>query len=155
MKYFDRTSVSGEILEVDGRTIQIMGVYDFPDQSHVSPNMVIALSSVASEYSEAVLTNWSSVSHFTYVRLASDVDAVDFEEQLNAEVPNFYPGEELPIYSLQPITSIHLTSDLSFEFETNGNWSNLYYLAAAAILILIIASINYINITFCQCTQAE
>lgn len=147
IKYFDSTEVAGQILEVDGRSLQVVGVYEYSEKSHFSPRMLITMETVVSEYSEAVLTNWSAISHYTYVRLSPDISQRRFEEQLSLEIPKFYPMDDPPTYQLQPVASIHLSSDLSSELEINGSWANLYYLAGAALLILVIASINYINIT--------
>ncbi|MDW3197560.1 MAG: ABC transporter permease [Cytophagales bacterium] len=147
IRYFDSLEVTGQFLEVDERSLQIVGVYEYSSQSHLSPQMLITLETVESEYSQAIQTNWSAISHYTYLRLAPGVSETQFEEQLTEEIPNFYPYDNPPEYQLQPVASVHLSSDLSYEIEVNGNWSNLYYLAGAALLILIIASINYINIT--------
>lgn len=147
IKYFDSTAVAGQLLEIEGQSLQVVGVYSYSEKSHVSPRMLITISTVEDTYSEAVRRNWSAISHYTYLRLSTGVSQQRFEEQLTAEVENFYTAEHLPVYELQPIASIHLSSDRSAELEINGSWSNLYYLMAAALLILIIASINYINIT--------
>ncbi len=147
VKYFDSVNVAGQVLEVEDRSLQVIGVYDYSEKSHFSPKMLITLETVEDEYSQATRTNWSAISHYTYLRLAPGINQVQFEEQLAAEIPNFYPFDNPPEFELQPIASIHLSSDLSAELETNGSWANLYYLAGAALLILVIASINYINIT--------
>ena len=147
IKYFDSLEVAGQFLEVEERSLQIIGVYEYSEKSHFSPNMLITLETVESEYSQAIRTNWSAISHYTYIRLVAGVSETQFEEQLTAEIPDFYPYDNPPEYQLQPVASIHLSSDLSYELEVNGSWSNLYYLAGAALLILVIASINYINIT--------
>ncbi len=147
IKYFDSTTVAGQVLEVEDRSLQIVGVYDYSEESHFAPEMLIALETVEREYSQAIRTNWSAISHYTYLRLAPGLNQTQFEEQLSAEISNFYQWENPPEYELQSVASIHLSSDLSSELEINGSWANLYYLAGAALLILVIASINYINIT--------
>lgn len=147
IKYFDTLNVAGEIIEVEDRSLQVVGVYEYSEKSHFSPSMLITLETVEGEYSEAVRKNWSAISHYTYVRLTPGISEAQFEELLSAEITNFYKGNNPPEYELQPVASIHLSSDLSSELEVNGSWANLYYLAGAALLILVIASINYINIT--------
>lgn len=147
IKYFDSLNVAGQVLEVENRSLQVVGVYEYSEKSHFSPKMLITLETIEGEYSQATLTNWSAISHYTYLRLVPGLSQAEFEEQLAAEIPKFYPFENAPEYELQPVASIHLSSDLSAELEMNGSWANLYYLAGAALLILVIASINYINIT--------
>ena len=147
IKYFDSLNVAGQVLEVENRSLQVVGVYEYSDRSHVSPRMLITLETVEQEYSQAVRHNWSAISHYTYVRLDAEVSEAQFEAMLRAEIPNFYRSGRPPEYELQPIASIHLSSDRTSELEVNGSWANLYYLVGAAFLILAIASINYINIT--------
>ena len=50
-------------------------------------------------------------------------------------------------YFLQSITRIHLTSDLNGEFEANGNETYVYIFSAISIIILLIACINFMNLS--------
>src|SRR5688500_17457566 len=50
-------------------------------------------------------------------------------------------------FQMQRITDIHLDSNFMFEFKPNGNRQSAYFLAIVAILILVIAWINYINLS--------
>jgi putative ABC transport system permease protein len=62
-------------------------------------------------------------------------------------------GEELKKYTagmtfhLQPVTNIHLDSNFMFEFKPNGNRQSAYFLSIVAVLILVIAWINYVNLS--------
>ena len=49
-------------------------------------------------------------------------------------------------FFLQPITKIHLTSDLNGEFEANGNETYVYIFSVISVIVLLIASINFINL---------
>ena len=51
------------------------------------------------------------------------------------------------IFHLMPISDIHLDSDFIGEFKPNGNRETVYFLSIVALLILVIAWINYINLS--------
>lgn len=59
-----------------------------------------------------------------------------------------YIGDEqdLPLYRLEPLTNIHLSGNMWEELEPNGNITTVYIFSAIGLLILLIASINYINL---------
>ncbi|MBI3481774.1 MAG: ABC transporter permease [Bacteroidetes bacterium] len=56
-------------------------------------------------------------------------------------------------FQLQPITSIHLQSHLRWELEPNGNIAYVYLMSAAALLILIIGAVNFINLNMAQASE--
>lgn len=55
-------------------------------------------------------------------------------------------NQELPLYRLEPLTHIHLSGNLWEELEPNGNITTVYIFSAIGLVILLIASINYINL---------
>lgn len=92
---------------------------------------------------------WENFELYTYLLLneGSDVKA------LEAKLPPFYDkyikkemGELDYRLELQPVTSIHLNSHLDYEISPNGNVTTVYTFAVVALLILLIACVNYINL---------
>jgi len=97
--------------------------------------------------------NWQSSSIYTYVLLNKAVDA----KKLEAKLPGFFDryiktstagGATYRQYhiGLQPLTSIHLYSNLDYEISRNGDIRYIYLFSLVALLILGIAVINYINL---------
>jgi putative ABC transport system permease protein len=88
----------------------------------------------------------------TYILLNKNVDAKKFEDKIASFVEKEH-GENLRqnnsniIFHLQPVRSIHLDSNYMFEFQHNGNRSTTRYLLIIAFIILVIAWINYINLS--------
>jgi len=88
--------------------------------------------------------------------LSSKSDSKIIQARLK-EFTKYYLGEKLYSFSrtgnwrieyqLQPLTSIHLHSNLGGEFEPNGDLTNVYIFSVIAILILLIACINYMNLS--------
>jgi len=94
--------------------------------------------------------NWANSSLYTYVLLKEKTGAA----KLSAKLPLFFNkylkasvGDAQYTMELQPLTSIHLHSNLSFEIGPNGNIGYVTIFSLVAALILIIASINYMNLS--------
>ncbi|MEO6316108.1 MAG: ABC transporter permease [Chitinophagaceae bacterium] len=120
-------------------------IEDVPANSHFSFS---ALRSMPGE--GEVGKSWDNSSLYTYI-LLKDKAAV---EHMNAAMPAFFNkylkasvGEAEYRMELQPLQSIHLHSNLGYEMGTNGNFSYIAIFSLVAILILIIASINYMNLS--------
>ena len=93
---------------------------------------------------------WQNFNALTYLLLAKGTES----KKLEAKLPQFADRtikkiSGVPEYrmELQPLTSIHLNSALQGEISANGNMSRIYIFMAVAALILIIAIINYMNLS--------
>jgi putative ABC transport system permease protein len=92
-------------------------------------------------------------SHYTYLVLPPAFDQLEFEKKISSfmdkyqERPADQPRNAIKI---QPLTSIHLHSNRGLELEANGNMNTVYILSAIAFFILIIACINFMNLTTAQ-----
>jgi putative ABC transport system permease protein len=105
---------------------------------------------------------WNDFGHFNYVRLAPGTDAkqlearlVEWAKQYTGWTDEQIAGLERAGYGfrLTPITDIHLKSHIRWELEPNGNISYVYILATAGLLILIIACVNFMNLTTARSTE--
>lgn len=93
---------------------------------------------------------WRNAGIYTYLLLKSPADAqkivahsADFyNKYLKTDLANVHYQMEL-----QPLTSIHLHSNLDYEMGANGNITYIYVFGIVALLILSIAVINYVNLT--------
>lgn len=131
-------------LDYEGGSLVITGVIeDVPANSHFSFRGVRSMP-------ENLEGPWQNSRLYTYVLLRSEDDVVElekkmpafFERHMKASMPDMdYHAE------LQPIQSIHLRSNLDFEVGPNGNMTYVYVFSVIAALILVVASINYMNLT--------
>ncbi|MCF0039401.1 ABC transporter permease [Dyadobacter fanqingshengii] len=115
---------------------------DAPVNSHLHFE---ALRSLPEDYT----AGWQESDVYTYILLKNGVDAAKFEQKLAGFFPKYLKkeiGNAAYKMSLQPLTSIHLHSDLEYEISANGNIDTIYIFSVVAALILIIACINYINL---------
>lgn len=95
--------------------------------------------------------DWSSAFTWSYLKLQDRTDVTTLEAQLPAFIKNRYPAEVRKRFGnfsfiLQPITTIHFDSHMRGEVEGNGNVILLYAVGGIALLILLIACINFMNL---------
>ncbi|HXB34732.1 MAG TPA: ABC transporter permease [Puia sp.] len=94
--------------------------------------------------------NWDRVDMYTFVHLRPGTNPALVESQLPALVTRYKPqlaaNHEKEDLQLQPLTSIHLYSDLAEEPEANGSGTAVFFLGLIGIFVLVIAWINFINL---------
>jgi putative ABC transport system permease protein len=152
-KYFGKEDPIGKILKNNGKTdYQVTGVFeDLPVNTHMKIDALMSFVSLTKLWNNPVMS-WQWDGFLTYIVLDEMADPKAFEAKLPAFVKQ-KAGEELKKYDaamtfhLQPLTGIHLDSDFMMEFKPNGNRQSTYFLSIVAVLILVIAWINYINLS--------
>lgn len=154
LDYFGSLDVLGKTVEADhyGK-LTIRGVFrDSPNASHFKPNMLV--NAMADQFIGN--DSWGDINAYTYIKVEGDPNIVeaklkDLVSQYMAKTweTNFNGSGEL---LLQPLTAIHLNSNLDFEIESNGKLSHVHSMIALGIFILIVVGINYINMTTAKAT---
>ena len=152
-KYFGQNDPLGQILTIDGKECQVTGIAEnVPVNSHFHFNFLIS----SGTYKWGNSTEWLSSTCLTYLILAENHSP----ESLEAKFPKFVKkhlgseGEKFHwSYRLQPLKNIHLHSNLEDEFEVNGKITYVYIFSIIAFFILIIASINFTNLTTAKYTS--
>jgi putative ABC transport system permease protein len=152
-KYFGTEEPLGKFLKFDNQSdFLVTGVIkDLPHQSHLAFDLVCSLETDFAEHAE-LRENWyGHSSSLTYIRL----DRSQARGPLEGKLPGLIDekmGKGLQASKariqlrLQPLTDIHLRSRLRFEFGGNGDILNIYIFAAIAVIILAIASVNFMNL---------
>ncbi len=162
-KYFGDADPIGKVLVVndDPATIEVVGIFkDVPLESHFHFDFLVSYDREKSfEDPESQYYTWNDFGHYNYIRLQPGTDAKALESKLGnwirkyIDIPDdLYQSIEDKKFGfrLQPLTDIHLHSHLRWELEPNGYMSYIYMMMAAAFLILIIATVNFINLTTAQ-----
>ncbi|MEP7252379.1 MAG: FtsX-like permease family protein [Ginsengibacter sp.] len=123
--------------------IKITGVIkDIPENSHLRFSGVRPLP-------EGFTEGWQNSHLYTYLLLKKNVEYKNLERKLQSLTDKTIKKEmAVKDYhlELQPLTSIHLHSNLGYEISPNGSISRVYIFIAIGFLILIIAIINYMNL---------
>jgi putative ABC transport system permease protein len=147
-KYFGDENSMGQIIRVSGRDILITGVVaDPPENTHLKCGFIVSMTE--NEVPESQRKHWHTNIFYTYVKFRPGIDAQgllpEIEEGANLH-RDIKPGAKYT-YFFQPLKDIHLYSNVSGEFEPPGNPTYLVIFCVIALLILIIASINFINLS--------
>ena len=149
-KYFGDEDPIGKILSLNGQLeVKVTGVLkDLPGNSHLSINALFS----STIFSEELDNNWIWPAFYTYVKLAPNTVVEDLENQFGRFV-NKYLGEVMKEFGieekmqLQLVRDIHLSSNLVNEARENGSHRIVSFLMLVAVMILVIAWINFINLS--------
>jgi putative ABC transport system permease protein len=152
-KYFGKnTPALGKTLKTVYDLYKVTGVIeDVPRNSHLIFDMLISASTIL-KGNQNGQDNWGSFNNFTYVLLKPGVNARAFDKKLlpmydKYMAPIFAKYNIKIQYGVQPITAIHLHSNLEREPEELGSMSYIWIFSAVAFFMLLIACINYMNLT--------
>lgn len=145
-KFFDTENAVGRVVLFDEKTdLTVRGVIkNIPSNSHLTRDIFIPFETWGKLYEEP-LEHWQYASFYTYVLLSPDANVQDLESKF----PAFTEKHGIPKQKLflQPLLSIHLQSHFQGELSPNAHVSTLLLFGSIALLILIIACINYMNLT--------
>ncbi|GAB3905303.1 ABC transporter permease [Larkinella knui] len=145
-KFFGESPALGQTLQTNDTTsYQVTGVIEnVPRNSHFTFNALLSLSP-----NERKADGWGGFYIVSYLVLPKNFDT----KILESKFPQLYDKNMASIfkrmgikitYQLQPLTSIHLYSKL--DGEANGDISYVYIFSAVAFFMLLLASINYMNL---------
>lgn len=157
-KYFNTEDPIGKHLIVypDSALLEVMAVFkDVPEQSHFHFDMLVSYVREKSFDPEDEYYTWADFGHFNYLRLKPGADPKALEAKLMPWVRKYVDWSDEDYrgavasnmgFRVQPVTDIHLKSHLRWELETTGNIEYVYIMGAAALLTLLIACINFMNL---------
>ncbi len=137
------------INEFDRFSLVISGVVaDAPENSHFQYDFLASFGTLSTGWGKDYAETWNGHNVYTYLQLAPDLDYQGFLENMNEYVSGNHPDPDFnKTISLQALQDIHLDSHLDGELKANGNLTNVYFLFLTAVLILLIALVNYINLS--------
>jgi len=153
-KYFGEQEPIGKSLRFNGGPeFEVSGVFeDVPRNSHLKPDILASWETMVRFRGPEINTAWQWDAFFNYIQLHPETDIKEFEaklppfveEQIGESMVRFGDGME---FHLQPLRSIHLHSDFMFEAEPGGNARSVYALIVVAIFLVVIAWVNFINMS--------
>ncbi len=161
LKYFNTVQASGRVLTLnDTSQYKIAAVIkNIPKQSHFNYDFFMSMADLPESKEGMWLTN----DFYTYVLLSDGADP----KKLESNLPSFFKrhaGPQLQSLlrltfdgfeqggnhfrlSLVPLKDIHLRSNVEFELDANGSIQYVYILSAIAVFILLIACVNFMNLS--------
>jgi putative ABC transport system permease protein len=129
----------------NSKTLTITGIMDAPANSHIQYDALISFTTFVQQHDPSKEWGWNDF--YTYIELAPGTDPKVFESKLPAFVLKYKGKDAKDKMILQPLTDIHLHSNVGFELSLNGSAQTVYFLSIISILILIIAWVNYVNLS--------
>ena len=161
-KYFGDQDPVGQRLTVESDTVlyTVTGVMqDVPENSHIKFDILASMSTYPGRANNAM---WVSHNFYTYFVLKDGTDYMQFQDKLQKMVIK-YVGPQLQEilgqtiddfrnagndfrYVIEPLKDIHLHGANQYNLEPSGSPSTVYIFMVIAILIVVIAIINYVNL---------
>ncbi|HVW15150.1 MAG TPA: ABC transporter permease [Mucilaginibacter sp.] len=160
-KYFNTTNAAGKVLTFNDTALyKVAGVIkNIPSQSHFHFDFFISMSTLPESRDNA----WFSNNFATYILFRPGTDVNAFKAKL-PEFMHKHAGPQLQDilhltfakfeqsgnyfrFSLIPLTDIHLKSNAQAELEANASIQTVYIFSAIAVLILLIACVNFMNLS--------
>lgn len=161
-KYFNTIDVVGKELPMKGSEsiLKITGVMQaIPKNSHFNFDIFTSIEALE----DARSTSWMTSEYYTYALLKKDASLKQVESKLASLFdkhvgPQFMAGfgmsyedykktgNKIGLY-LQPLTDIHLHSDFVYDLSPSGNISYLYIFGVIGLFMLLIATINFMNLS--------
>ena len=159
-RLFGSADAIGKRFDHSGTAYTVKAVYaDIPDNTHFHFSTLLSMESLNDPSNQV----WLSNNYRTYFLLDSPEDYEAVSKQFNTVYERYFGPQLQAIagaswdqfvesgsfvrYYLQPVSSIHLDSDLQYEIEQNGNFQYILIFGAAGLFVLIIAAINFMNIS--------
>ncbi len=143
-KYFGSENPIGQTVTLNSKTdYTVTGVIQkVPSNSHLQFDYVRPFELLGAGGRD--LNNWGDVSYYTYVQLQRGSSIDNVNDKLKTMLEREDPAHNL--YYLQPLTRIHLHSKFNFDIGAHGNIMYVYIFSAAALFVLLIACINFMNL---------
>ncbi len=154
-KYFGNDDPMGKNITMNGDiNLEVTGILEpVPGNSHLQFDFLVSFTSyIIPEGYRSDLTSWSWAGFLSYVRLAEGSDGKVLEEKINNMYKEMTPPEYNPdVTYVQPLSNIYLGSgdlvdDLASGIQS-GNTFTIYSLGSVALLILLIAGFNFMNLS--------
>ena len=158
-KYFGNEDPINKVIRANNQfDVKVTGIYKpFPSNAHMHPNMLVSFNTLkdSAVYGEQNLrTNWGNNSFFTYIMLPKGYNIQNMKARFPAFLDKHMTDEYGPnkpskstSLDLQKLTDIHLYSHTDYEAEPNGDISRVWIFGAIALFILLVACINYMNLS--------
>lgn len=161
-KYFGNLDPMGQKIIVEADTILyiVTGiVQNVPDNSHIKFDMLASMSTYPGQANNP---GWVNHNFYTYIVVRDGTDKTVLQEKFQGMVTKYVGPQIQQIlgysiedfmkagnefrYVVEPLKDLHLRNASQYNLEPNGSLTTVYIFAVIAILILIVAIINYINL---------
>jgi ABC-type antimicrobial peptide transport system permease subunit len=145
-RIFGNENPVGRTLLVDGKNPLLVSavVSDVPANSQFQFEFVISMQVL--KYIGFPLDGWSNAGLYTFIQVKNTANITSLNKQVADIMPKQIPGFNRKLF-LQPLTDIHLNTGYSSDLPGIGDKKYIYIFSAIALFLILIACINYINLS--------
>ncbi len=147
-KMFRDADPIGQIVRRDGQDVKITGVVrDVPANSHLQFDTLLSIATVTAQNGPETFNRWwdNWVPLYAMLRPGSPVAGVN--EKIRPLLKKYQGEQSRNELYLRPLTRIHLYANVSHELGITGSVKNLIIFGAVSILVLILACVNFMNLS--------
>jgi putative ABC transport system permease protein len=143
-KYFGNEDPLGKTIEIERMGPHIVSgvIKDIRANSHFTFDFLISTRTIGGGNLDE---NWGFYNFYTYIKLKPNTSVATVEPKIKALFKKYQPDNS-NIYYTQALTDIHLKSNLKWELKPNSDTTYVYVFATIALFVIIIGSINYVNL---------
>lgn len=141
-RLFGQHQAIGQQIQIEDQRYSVTAIYRLPKQSHFSAGSLRRIS-------DTVAANTLAINNvYSYLQLPANLNQTAMLQQLSEQLnQQAYDGQSITSLQLRKLTEIHLHSALAYEFNVNGSASTVNICLLLAALLLLIAAINFINMS--------
>ncbi|HSG29504.1 MAG TPA: FtsX-like permease family protein, partial [Candidatus Krumholzibacterium sp.] len=153
-KYFGDRNPIGEIILYRGETpFKITGVMEnIPENTHIKIDFLMNFEFLGVAGVDISQDRWDDIVYYTYILLKDESSIARLDAKITDYLERKSDNPNVRL-SLQPLGSIHLHSDSAYDMNPAGDIKYVYIFSAVAFFILLIACINFINLTTATSTN--
>lgn len=171
-RYFGDEDPAGKSVRIENNFGSDTAVYtitgiieDLPTNSHLKIDMLASMSTYPPDFRA---NYWLGGGFFTYIRLnplanpkqlndkledaVADYIAPELQQFLNMSVQDYKNSKDIYTFHFQPIADIHMNAGINDGLTVHGNSRQIYILACIAVFILILACVNFTNLSTAKAT---
>lgn len=157
-KYFGKADPMGQTILItnDAKPVTITGIIqDMPENTQVKADVLLSMTTITKEYAKGIDDQWSNYSPWAYILLKPGTNAKALEKKFPAFLEKWAGKEmkELQMFvtlKLEQLKEVYLYSNRG---DALGSIKNVYIFSIIALFILIIACINFINLTTARASE--
>jgi putative ABC transport system permease protein len=146
-KYFGDANPIGKVLKLNNtNNMLVTGVIeDVPAYSQIKFDMMGNYAIL----DRSKTRKWDSANDYSYLLLKPGADIQNVQQRINTYVANLFKNDKSGSkewFTLEPLTSVHLHSKAQYSLEPSGEIKYIYILSVVAIILLLLACINFLNL---------
>jgi putative ABC transport system permease protein len=150
-KYFQKVDPIGQVLTIEGEAFRVTGVMNpVPFNSHWQFTALTSWSTTRAQFgpmADRLFSSWDNAA-LTYIMVPEGHSRMDLEAKLTTLAETIRPESTGTQYTIraEPLKDLYLHSSLDAGLGARGDVRTLYILSTIAVLVLLIACINYMNL---------